>query len=326
MISSMHAVSTHTLKATPATRRAHTRQPAKAEADIGRRTVRILLRTARAFFSDNIAGLGAALAFYTTVAVAPMLVLAVAAAGIFLDETAARQQIINEIEHLAGAQATAVVQTVQNPMATTTGTLATIGGLATLMFGTFGVFQHLQDALNAIWRVQPKPTKGWWEFAKYRLFSLATVVATGFLLMVSLIVSSVLSWGGAQVVKRLGWPVFSLQIVDNILSLGAVTLLFALIFKLLPDTFVRWRDVWLGAFATAVLFTIGKSVLGLYLGRASITSAYGAAGSLVALLLWCYYAAQIVFLGAEFTRVASMSRGGRDFSPLEAKGERVRHV
>ena len=129
---------------------------------------------------------------------------------------------------------------------------------------------------------------------------------------------------GAQAVKRLGLPVFSLQIVDNLLSIAVITFLFAMIFKLLPDTPVRWRHVWLGALVTAVLFTVGKMALGFYLGRASVTSAYGAAGSLVALLLWCYYAAQIVFLGAEFTRVTSMSDGGRDFSPLEEKGERSR--
>lgn len=282
----------------------------------------ILVRTARAFLADNVTRLGAALAFYTTIAVAPMLVLAVAAAGIFFDQASARQQVISEIEHLAGAQATAVIATVQNPIATTAGTVATLVGFATLIFGTFGVFQHLQDALNAIWRVQPRPVKGWWDFVKRRLFSLATVVMTGFLLLVSLIASSVLSWASAQAVTRLGLPVFSLQVVDNLLSMAVVSFLFAMIFKLLPDTPVRWRHVWLGALVTAVLFTIGKTVLGFYLGRASVTSAYGAAGSLVALLLWCYYAAQIVFLGAEFTRVTSMSDGGRDFSPLDEKGER----
>jgi membrane protein len=234
--------------------------------------------------------------------------------------------VISEIEHLAGSQASTVVQTVQNPIATNAGTVATLMGVVTLIFGTFGVFQHLQDALNAIWRVRPKPTKGWWEFTKYRLFSLATVVVTGFLLLVSLIASSVLSWAGAQAVHRLGLPIFSLQIVENLLSLIVITFLFAMIFKLLPDTTVRWRHVWLGAFVTAELFTIGKTVLGLYLGRASVTSAYGAAGSLIALLLWCYYAAQIVFLGAEFTRVTSMSNGGRNFAPLEAAGERSREL
>src|SRR3954469_4770871 len=189
----MHAASTHPLKSAPTSSRRHRRKASVREDDVGRRTLRILQRTARAFMADNIGRLGAALAFYTTVAVAPMLVLAVAAAGIFFDEASAREQVIHEIEHLAGSQATAVIETVQNPIATNTGTIATLVGVATLIFGTLGVFQHLQDALNAIWRVQPKPTKGWWEFVKYRMFSLATVVVTGFLLLVSLIASSVLS-------------------------------------------------------------------------------------------------------------------------------------
>ena len=290
----------------------------------GIRGDQILIRTGRAFIADNISRMGAGLAFYTTIAVAPMLVLAVAVAGIFFDDASARQQIVSEIENLAGTQATAVIATVHSPVATTAGTLATLVGFATMIFGTFGVFQHLQDSLNAIWRVQPRPVKGWWQFVKRRLFSLATVVVTGFLLMVSLIASSVLSWAGTQAVTRLGLPVFSLEIVNNIFSMVVMTFLFALIFKLLPDTTVRWRHVWVGAGMTSVLFLIGKTALGLYLGRASVTSAYGAAGSLIALLLWCYYAAQIVFLGAEFTRVTAMSDGGRDFSPLDAKDERSR--
>ncbi len=319
----MPAASTHA-KPPSGPGRPHRAGPLARAKKFGVRGDQILIRTGRAFLADNVSRMGAALAFYTTIAVAPMLVLAVAVAGIFFDDEVARQQIVSEIEHLAGAQATAVIATVHNPVATTAGTLATIVGFGTLMFGTLGVFQHLQDSLNAIWRVQPRPVKGWWQFVKRRLFSLATVVITGFLLMVSLIASSVLSWAGGQAVTRLGLPVFSLEIVNNIFSMVVMTFLFALIFKLLPDTPVRWRHVGVGAGMTSVLFLIGKTALGFYLGRASVTSAYGAAGSLIALLLWCYYAAQIVFLGAEFTRVTALSDGGRDFSPLEEKDERSR--
>lgn len=294
------------------------------DSDAGRRVLRILLKTVHAYWADNISRLGAALAFYTTIAVAPLLVLAVAVAGIVFDESSARQQVIGEVERLAGSQASAVISSVQNPVASTTGTIATLMAVGTLIFGSLGVFQHLQDALNAIWRVQPKPVKGWMEFVHRRLFSLATVMMTGFLLLVSLIASSVLSWLGARAVEKMGLSAFALEIINNSMSFGLVTCLFAMIFKLLPDTRVRWHHVWLGAALTAVLFTVGKSLLALYLGHAAVTSAYGAAGSLVALLLWCYYAAQIVFFGAEFTRITAMSEEGRNFAPLQAAGERSR--
>ena len=286
-----------------------------------KRSGRISLKTVQAFAADNVARLGAALAFYTTVAVAPLLVLSIAMAGTVFGAGEARQQVIGEIARLAGAQAGAAVAAVQSPAATATGMLATLLGVGTLIFGGLGVFTNLQDALNAIWRVPPQPAKGWWHFLKRRLFSLATVIATGFLLLVSLIVSAVLSWLGTETAQRFGLPVFGLQLVNNVISFGVVTSLFALVFRLLPDTRVQMRHVWIGSSVTALLFTVGKSLLGIYLGRASLTSAYGAAGSLLVLLLWCYYVAQIVFLGAEFTRVTALSNGGRDFTPLAEPAE-----
>jgi membrane protein len=294
---------------------------------LGGRIGRILLRTGRAFFDDNITRLGAALAFYTTVAVAPLLVLAVAVAGFFFEETEAREKVIGQIASLAGSQAGDAiesVQAVQSPTEATAGMTTTAVGIATLLFGAFGVFYHLQDALNSIWRVEAKATQGWWPFIRARLFSFATVVGTGFLLLVSLVASAVLSWLSAQAFALFEMPTFALQTLNNLLSFGILTFLFAMIFKLLPDTPIRWRNVWLGAVVTALLFTIGKSILGIYLGRATVTSGYGAARSLIVLLLWCYYAAQIVFLGAEFTRVSTLSKGGRDFSALDERRERKR--
>lgn len=323
----MRAATIHQAARRPAAReRAARATPVAREPDFGKRITRVVFRTARAFFADNITRLGAALAFYTTIAVAPLLVMAVAVAGIFFEEASARQQVIGEIERLAGTQASTLIATVQNPVVTTTGTIATLVAAGTLIFGALGVFHHLQEALNAIWRVHTRPVKGTWDFLRRRLFSLATVLATGFLLIVSLIASSVLSWMGSRAIEHFGLPVVALQIANNIFSFAIVTFLFAMIFKLLPDTPVRWRQVWLGALVTSVLFTIGKTALEFYLGQASVTSAYGAAGSLMALLLWCYYAAQIVFLGAEFTRVTAMSDGGRNFAPLEAAGERSREL
>lgn len=314
-------------RSTQRVRATHKEDAAKTEAkdtDAGRRVLRILLRTVRAFWADNVSRLGAALAFYMTIAIAPLLVIAVAVAGTVFSESSARQQVIGEVERLAGSEASAAIASVGNPVATTTGTIATLMGVGTLIFGAFGVFQHLQAALNAIWRVQSKPVDGWWEFVHRRLFSLATVMVTGFLLLVSLIASSVLSWFGARAVQKLGLSAFCLELVNTALSFGMVTFLFAMIFKILPDKTVRWHHVWLGAALTAALFTIGKTVLAYYLGHAAFTSAYGAAGSLVALLLWCYYASQIIFFGAEFTRITSMSDEGRDFTPLQATGEQNR--
>jgi len=294
------------------------------QAGIFLRSGRILAKTIHAFASDNIVRLGAALAFYTTVAVAPLLVMAIAMAGTVFGEADARRQVIGEIERLAGSQASAAFAAVHSPPTASSGWLATLFAVATMIFGTLGVFNQLQDALNAIWRVPPKVVPSWGHFLKGRLFSLATVIVTGFLLLVSLVASAMLSWLGAQTAHRLELPVFGLELMNSAISFGVVTVLFALVFRLLPDTPVRMKHVWIGAAVTALLFTAGKTLLGYYLGRASLTSAYGAAGSLVVLLLWCYYAAQIVFFGAEFTRVTALSNGGRDFTPFAAPVERGR--
>jgi membrane protein len=292
------------------------------EAGFSRRTGRILARTMRAFVEDNITRLGAALAFYTTVAVAPLLVIAITVAGFFFDEQA-RERVLSEIDQLAGHQAGAAIAAVQNPQMQGGSVLATSLAVLMLIIGGFGVFQHLQDALNSIWRVRLKPSTGWRNFLRQRLFSLATVLVTGFLLLVSLIASAVLSWLNAQAMTRFQLPGFALQLENNLLTFAVVTFLFAVIFKLLPDTKVHWKHVWLGAVVTAFLFTAGKGALGWYLGRATVTSAYGAAGSIIVLLLWCYYAAQIVFLGAEFTRVTALSNGGRNFTPLDEDRKRT---
>ncbi len=279
---------------------------------------RLLWRALRAFFSDDVSRLGAALAFYTTVAVAPLLVLTLVVAGFFFGgEDAARERVLGEIENLAGRQAGAAISAVQSPADTPAGRAAAVVGAVTLLFGAFGVFYHLQGALNAIWHVPPPKEINWWRTVLKRLFSMAMVLVTGFLLLVSLIASAFLSWLSETAFERLELPPLFLQAVNLILSLGMITVLLAVIFRLLPDTRVRWRHVWLGAALTAGLFTVGKTVLGFYLARADVGSAYGAASSIIVLLLWCYYAAQIIFFGAEFTRITHLSDGGRDFSKLD---------
>jgi len=294
---------------------------AREQVGIFLRSRRILIRTVRAFLDDNGGRLSAALAFYATVAIAPLLVLAIAVAGIVFNQAEARQRIIAEIEQLAGAQTGAALAAMDSPTATRTGTVATVLGVATLIFGGMGVFTHLQITLNAIWRVHPHPDPNWWHFVRRRLLSLAAVFATGLLLLLSLTASAVLGWLGGELAPQLGFSPFTLRAMNVGISFIVVTFLFGMIFKLLPDRPIPWRHVWLGAVVTAVLFNVGKALLGLYLAEANLSSVYGAAGSLIVLLLWCYYSSQIVFLGVEFTRVTLLSDGGRNFSALSAPGE-----
>lgn len=270
----------------------------------------------KSYFGDKVPRLGAALAFYTTIAVAPLLMLAITVAKIFFQDETARQRIIGEIEQLIGPNASRAVASVQ-PAAPgdDVTSLATWAGLATLLIGGLAVFHHLQDALNTIWRAPAHTGENWREILKRRVFSFGMVIATGFIMLVSLTLSAVLTWVAENARTWTSWPAGLWETVNFIFSLAVITYLFAIIFKLLPDVRVRWRNVWTGAAVTALLFVVGKTALGLYLARSSVTSAYGAAGSLIALLLWCYYAAQILFFGAEFTRVHAESDGGRHALP-----------
>jgi membrane protein len=182
-------------------------------------------------------------------------------------------------------------------------------GIVTLLVGASGVFGQLQTSLNAIWEVKPKPDRGLLGQMKDRFFSFTMVLGVAFLLLVSLVLSSMLSSFGSVLADNLPGGAALWQVINFALSFGVVTLLFALIFKVIPDAKVQWRDVWLGAAVTALLFTIGKQLLGLYLGKAAVGSSYGAAGSLIALVVWVYYATQILFVGAEFTQVHARHRG-----------------
>ncbi len=288
------------------------------------RTLRIIGHALRAYFSDSVSRLGAALAFYITLAVSPLLVITIAIAGTVFHHDQARQRVLHELAALAGPALPKALETVQPPMANRTGTLATVIGLAARLYGALNVFLHLQAALNSIWRTSPSVHEKWGSLIRARLLSLATVLMTGFLLLISLVISTVLTWVSGRMAVRLGWPGAALHALDYASSFAVVSVLFALMFKLLPDRRVAWRHVWLGAAVTALLFAIGKGVLGIYLTNARVTSTYGAAGSLVALLLWCYYAAQIFFLGAEFTRITALSDAGRDFRFLSDSAQRRR--
>ncbi len=279
--------------------------------------------TLRAFFNDSVPRLGAALAFYATIAVAPLLVLTIAVAGTVFHESNARSRVLGEIEHLAGHQAVMALSSIETPEARSGNTVATVIGLLTLALGGFSVFLHLQDALNVIWRTDARAMGGWRNLIKRRLFSFGLVVATGFILLVSLIVSAGLNWLAQAHVFQSGLFREISEPLNHALSFAVTTFLFAMVFKVLPDRSIKWRDVWLGAAVTALLFTLGKSLLALYLAHASRAAFYGVAGSVITLLLWTYYAAQIALLGAEFTRIQATTDGGRnppDESPaLERK-------
>jgi membrane protein len=239
-----------------------------------------------------------------------LLIIAIAVAGLVFGRKAATDQIVYEIRGLVGDQGAQVIQTIlQNASQTASGILATVIGLATLLLGASGAFGQLQESLNTIWEVKPKAGRGVKGVLRDRFLSFSMVLVIGFLLLVSLLLSAFLSGIGKYLADVLPMSSVVMQAVNFGISFGVTTLLFALIFKVLPDAYVRWRDVWVGAVVTALLFSLGRFLIGLYLGRSSVSSAYGAAGSLVVLLLWVYYSAQILFLGAEFTQVFARKFG-----------------
>lgn len=270
----------------------------------------VVRQTASDWLDDDASRLAASLAFYTLLSLAPLVIIAVAIAGVVLGPEAARGQIADELSRVVGRDAArglqAVVASAQSPAS---GTIGTIVGVATLFVGASGVFGELQYALNAIWEVRARPGRGLLGEVKDRFFSFTMVLGVAFLLLVSLLLSALLSAIGHSFAPLLPGGELVWQACNFVFSLGMVTVLFALIFKYVPDVEIAWADVWAGAAVTALLFTVGKSLLGIYLGKASIGSSYGAAGSLVVLVVWVYYSAQILFLGAEFTQVQAKLRG-----------------
>lgn len=263
--------------------------------------------------ADKAPRMGAALAYYSIFSLAPIVVIAISIAGIVFEEKAAHGGIVREIEGTVGEPAAAAIEElVKNAGKSGGGHFAAALSLVLLLFGASGVFVELQDSLNTIWKVPPREGSGVWNWIRDRFLSFAAVFGTGFLLLVSLIVSAALSAMSKYFTPASmpGGPALWMA-ANTLVSLVFIALLFALIFKWLPDVKIDWRDVWTGAALTAILFTIGKYLIGLYLGRSSTTSAYGAAGSLVVILVWVYYSTQIMLFGAEFTRVYALRCGSR---------------
>jgi membrane protein len=262
-------------------------------------------QTATEWSADRAPMLGAALAYYTVFSLAPLLVIVIAISGFVFGADAARGQVFDEVRGLIGDEGAKAIQDMVQSAGSqaSAGILATIIGVTTLLLGASGVFGQLQTSLNIIWGVEPKPGRGISGMIKDRFLSFGFVLVVGFLLLVSLLLSAGITFVAEWVGGISDGTAILAQVVNIVMSLLVITFLFALIFKYLPDAVIAWHDVWPGTFLTAALFTLGKYILGLYLGTSSVSSSYGAAGSLVILLLWVYYSAQILFFGAEFTQV-----------------------
>lgn len=261
---------------------------------------------------DGGSRLAAALAYYTTFSLAPLLIIAVAIAGFIFGREAVQSQVMEQLRGLIGRDGAELVQTMmKDPRASGSGVIASVIGFVTLLLGATGVFGQLQDALNIIWGANSRPHPGVLGVIRNYFVSFTMVVGIGFLLLVSLIVSAALSALGNFLGNHLSNVIDQWQIVTHIISFLVITLLFAMIYKFLPDVKIKWSDVWIGAAVTSLLFNIGKYLIGFYLGHSGVASAYGAAGSLAVLLIWIYYSAQIFFFGAEFTQVYARKYGSQ---------------
>lgn len=279
----------------------------------------LLKTTVQEFIADEVSQLAAALSYYTAVSIAPLLVLVVVIVGLFLGEQAAQSRLLAQLQGAIGTEGAQFLQTVlENAEQPTLGSIAGILSFLVLLWGATNVFSQLQISLNRIWDVEKPSSEGLWRTIRARFLSFTMVLGIAFLLLVSLVLSASLAalseWGDGML-PGASWV---WQILNLVVSLGVVTLLFAAIYQVLPDVEIAWRDVWLGAAVTALLFTLGKSLLAWYLANAG--SVYGVFGSLVVFLLWVYYSAQILFLGAEFTQVYARYYG----SGFYMQGRRIR--
>lgn len=282
----------------------------------------LLKETSLEWYADRGPRLGAALAFYTLFSLAPLLIIMTAIAALAYGEEMAHAQIMQQIEEIIGVDGAKAIRTViENASRPSSGVAATLIGLATLLFGATIVFSELQDALNGIWKIPHRPDRGFViGIVRDRFLSFVMVLSVGFLLLIAMLANTLLTAITQNLEGILPGRAFIIRAANAGLFFGIVTLLFAVIYKTLPDTRIIWADVIIGAVATALLFAIGKFLIGLYLVYSSVVSAYGAAGSLVVVLVWVYYSAQIFYFGAEFTKVYATHRGHhRAAPPVEAQ-------
>lgn len=284
-----------------------------------------LIKAAGSSWIDDYAqSMGAALAYYTMFSIAPLLLIVISIAGLIFGVEAARGEIMGQLQGLMGQEGAAAVQglleSVSKPSEGITGALV---GVVLLLVGATTVFGELQDALDRIWRAPKRAHSGVWNLLRTRLLSFGMILGIGFLLMVSLVASAALAalgkmWGPMFA----NWEMLG-NAINFVLSLVLMTAVFAMIYKIMPRAKVDWTDVWVGAGVTALLFTIGKYLIGLYIGKSGVTSGFGAAGSLVVVLVWVYYSAQIFLMGAEFTWAYALTFGSRKAQPMPAAAPAV---
>jgi membrane protein len=259
---------------------------------------------------DNVQRMSAALAYYTIFSLAPLLVIAIAIAGLVFGEKAAQGEIIAELRELLGSDGARAVQAmIVSAHKPVHSALASVFGVMTLLLGATGAFSEVCDALNNIWGVRRDTQKGVWALIRGRFLGIGLVLIVGFLLLVSLVVSAALAGMAKYADRFLPIPAVVLHMLDVLVSVAVITVLFAMIFRMLPDLKITWGDVWVGAALTAVLFTVGKFLIGFYIGKSVSASSYGAAGSLVIVVAWIYYSALILYFGAEFTQVYARKYG-----------------
>ncbi len=265
------------------------------------------------FFEDDIFKYSASLAYYTVFSLAPLLIIIISVSGLIFGREAMQGHIYNEMKNLVGGVAAVQIQdTIKNIHLTGNGFFASITSIIILLVGATGIFGEIQDSLNKIWGLRVKTKKTWWKLVLNRLLSFSLILSLGFVMMVSLALNAVVSAFGKYLGKYLSdFSVVFIQISDNVLAFVVTTLLFALMFKLLPDAKIKWKDVFIGALITSFFFTIGKLGIGYYLGNSNLATVYGAAGSVIIIMVWVYYSALILYLGAEFTKVYAKLHGGK---------------
>jgi len=278
----------------------------------------LVKETVTAFIGDNALSRGAAMAFYAVTSLGPVLLIVIAVAGLAFGEDAARNAIVTQFRDLMGPQSAELLQAIiKGAASTSAGVWATIIGAVTLLITASGVFSEMQAALNAFWHVEPTGTTVS-RLIRARIVSLGLVAAMGFLLLPSLVISAALSAFSGYLAARLPGADLILQAINLVISLALISAMFAAIYKVLPDKPLEWRDVVVGAVMTAVLFNLGKYLVGFYIGHSSVSSSYGPAGALIVVLLWIYYSSEIFLLGAEFTKVFAAHHGSQRPAPASA--------
>lgn len=265
------------------------------------------------FSADNILKYSASLAYYTVFSIAPLLVIIGALLGLFLGKEAMEGQIYQQLSHLVGSLAALQIQdTIKNIHLNGNNYFATLISIVVLFIGATSIFGEIQDSLNKIWGLRIKAKKVWWRLILTRLLSFSLILSIGFVMIVSLILNALVTAFGKLIAKYLeNYSVYFISITESVLSFFIIGFLFSVIFKILPDAKIQWKDVLLGGFVTAVFFTLGKLGIGYYLGKSNLSTLYGAAGSIVILMVWVYYSSIILYLGAEFTKVHAKLYGGK---------------